>query len=97
MITVIKTDKFSKWLDALRDREARYIITTRLQRAEDGNLGDVKSVGDGLSEMRISFGAGYRIYFIQRGKQMIIILAGGDKSSQERDIKQAKKLVGDWR
>lgn len=97
MIAIIKTDKFSKWLDGIRDRQVRYIITTRLQRAEDGNLGDVKPVGDGVSEMKISFGAGYRIYFIQRGKQMIIILAGGDKSSQARDIKQAKKLAEDWR
>lgn len=97
MITVIKTDNFKKWLNGIGDGQALYRITTRLQRVEDGNLGDVKPVGSGVSEMRINYGSGYRLYFIQRGNTVVVMLAGGDKSSQDRDIKKAKELAQEWR
>jgi putative addiction module killer protein len=97
MISIIKTDNFQKWLNSIRDRQAIYRITTRLQRVEDGNWGDIKPVGDGVSEMRIDHGGGYRLYFVQHGNTVVVMLGGGDKSSQSRDIKKAKELAKDWR
>ncbi|MEQ1704475.1 MAG: type II toxin-antitoxin system RelE/ParE family toxin [Rickettsiales bacterium] len=97
MISIIKTDNFQKWLNNVRDRQAIYRITTRLQRVEDGNWGDIKPVGDGVSEMRIDHGGGYRLYFLQCGNTVVVMLGGGDKSSQSRDIKKAKELAKDWR
>ena len=94
ILTYVKADgsaPFNDWLEALRDRKARAIIRTRINRVRLGNLGDCKSVGDGVSELRIKFGAGYRVYFGQEGNTIIILLSGGDKSSQNKDIKQAKK------
>ena len=91
MYVVHQTEEFVRWLDALADRQAQLRIGTRVQRARDGNLGDWKSVGHGVSEMRIGYGPGYRIYFTRRGKWLIILLAGGDKSSQQQDILQAVK------
>ena len=88
---------FSDWLESLRDRKARAIIRTRINRIRLGNLGDCKSVGEGVSELRINFAAGYRVYFAQQGNMVIILLDGGDKSSQQKDIKQAKLYWQDYK
>jgi len=88
-----ETEVFAHWFEALRDKMARVRIQARLFRARDGNLGDVKSVGDGVSEFRIDYGPGYRVYFVRRGRELIILLAGGDKSTQSRDIRTAIKLA----
>lgn len=93
MIEVRQTAVFSEWLDGLRDRTARVRIATRIRRMETGNPGDVKSVGDGVSEMRITYGPGYRLYFVRDGNTVVILLCGGDKSSQSRDIAQAKQMA----
>ena len=81
----------------MRDRRAVDRIVARLLAAEDGHLGDVRSVGGGVSEMRIHQGAGYRIYFIMRGAELIVLLCGGDKDSQRRDIERAGRMAADWR
>ena len=93
MYTVLQTQEFQDWLDALRDRRAQVRIAARIRQAEAGNLGDWKSVGGEVSEMRIAFGPGYRLYFARRGSIIIVMLAGGDKSTQSRDIKRAQKLL----
>ena len=86
---------FVKWLGGLRDRSARAQIQIRITRLELGLMGDVKPVGEGVSELRVDFGPGYRLYFKQRGKELIFLLAGGDKRSQDSDIKSAIKLARD--
>lgn len=88
---------FSEWLDSLRDRRAKAKIKARLDRVEEGNLGDYKSVGDGVFELRIDYGSGYRIYFGQQGSTVIILLCGGDKSTQDKDIAKAKEYWEDYR
>ena len=93
MVEVRKTDVFSKWLVELRDIRARARIQARIDRLELGNVGDAKPVGGGVSEMRIDYGPGYRVYFIQQGTQLIILLAGGDKKTQSRDISRARDLA----
>lgn len=97
MFVIKRTEKFDDWLKRLKDRRAAARISSRILRAEDGNLGDVKSVGDGVSEMRIDYGPGYRVYFIRSADIMIMLLCGGDKDSQVRDIAEAKRLAGEWR
>jgi putative addiction module killer protein len=87
------TEEFKDWLDALRDRRAQIRIVARLRSAEAGNLGDWKSVGGGVSELRVNFGAGYRLYFARRGCIVIVMLAGGDKSSQKTDIERAQRIA----
>ncbi len=89
MIEIRQTEEFASWLQALRDGRARARILIRMDRLALGNPGDVKPVGEGVSEMRIDYGPGYRIYFMQRGATLVVLLAGGDKSTQERDIKAA--------
>ena len=96
VIDVRETDEFSEWLAALRDRRARAKILVRIARLAKGNPGDVAPVGDGVSELRINFGPGYRVYYIQRGTTYILLLAGGNKSSQEKDIAKAKRLAGEY-
>ena len=90
---VLQTQAFQDWLDALRDRRAQARIAARIRLAEAGNLGDWKPVGGEVSEMRIDFGPGYRLYFARRGSLLIVMLAGGDKSSQSRDIRRAQRLL----
>jgi putative addiction module killer protein len=93
MIEIRQTEYYRNWFDKLKDRNARVRINIRLRRLSLGNLGDVKSVGEGVSELRIDYGPGYRIYFTRKGSLLIILLAGGDKASQTADIEKAKKLV----
>ncbi|MET3854291.1 MULTISPECIES: type II toxin-antitoxin system RelE/ParE family toxin [unclassified Rhizobium] len=93
MIEVRQTALFGKWLGELRDAHARIRIVTRIRRLELGNPGDVKPVGGGVSEIRIDYGPGYRVYFTRVGDAIVILLCGGDKSSQSRDIAQAKQLA----
>ena len=93
MIEIRKTELFATWLDSLRDIQAKARVLVRIERLALGNAGDVKPVGEGVSKMRIDYGPGYRVYFIQRGSELIILLAGGDKSSQSRDIKAAIRLA----
>ena len=95
MSEVRRTDIFDKWLRALRDERAFARIVKRLDRLAEGHAGDTKSVGDGVSEMRIDYGPGYRIYFTRRGEDIVLLLCGGDKDSQDRDIRAAKALVGE--
>ena len=93
MVEIRKTDAFAKWLDNLRDIQAKARVLVRIERLASGNAGDVKPVGEGISEMRIDYGPGYRVYFTKRGSELIILLAGGDKSSQSADIKVALRLA----
>ena len=93
MIEVIRTDEFDAWLRGLRDDRAAARILTRIDRLAAGNPGDSKSIGDGVSELRIDYGPGYRVYFTRRGETIVILLCGGDKGSQTRDIPAAKKLA----
>lgn len=93
MIEVRQTAIFRDWVTGLRDLRARARIAIRIDRLAEGNPGDVKSVGDGVSELRIDYGPGYRLYFTRRGALLVILLCGGDKSSQDRDIRQAKALA----
>jgi putative addiction module killer protein len=93
MIEIRQTEHYIKWFEKLKDRRARARIAIRIRRVSLGNLGDVKPVGDGISELRIDYGPGYRVYFTQRNNQLIILLAGGDKTTQTSDIQKAKKLA----
>ena len=93
MIEIRKTEKYAQWLDGLRDINARARIQIRVERLASGNAGDVKSVGEGVSELRINYGPGYRVYFTKRGRELVILLAGGDKSTQASDIKTALRLA----
>ena len=93
VIQVLQTEAFSKWLRGLRDRRAVARIVERLRRLALGNPGDVKPVGDGLSELRVDYGPGYRVYFARRGEVLIVVLRGGEKASQGRDITRAKALA----
>ena len=93
MIEIRKTEIFAKWLDGLRDIRARALILVRIERLTAGNPGDVKSVGEGVSELRIDYGPGYRVYYKKQGQKVVILLAGGDKSTQAKDIKTAFRLA----
>ena len=87
------TREFSEWLESLRDHRARKIVIGRVDRAGFGNIGKVKDLGQGLSEMKIDYGPGYRLYCLQRGDELIILLCGGDKSTQNRDIVRARSIA----
>ena len=93
MIEIRKTEIFAKWIDGLRDVSARARILARIERLAEGNPGDVRPVGEGVSEMRIDYGPGYRVYYKKQGSKLVILLAGGDKRSQSRDIKNALNLA----
>ena len=93
MIEIRQTETYRKWFEALKDRNARMRIDVRIRRISLGNPGDVKPVGEGVSEIRIDYGPGYRIYFVHRGDVLIILLCGGDKSTQSGDIQKAHQLA----
>jgi len=92
-VEVRQTERYAKWFASLRDRQARARIDARIRRLSLGNPGDARPVGEGVSELRIDHGPGYRVYFIRRGDKLVILLAGGDKRTQERDIKLAIELA----
>ncbi len=96
MNDIRRTDEFIKWLQKLRDSRARFRIYKRIERLVEGNPGDVKPVGEGVSEMRINYGPGYRVYFKDTGREIIILLCGGDKTSQEIDIENAKQIARNY-
>lgn len=93
MVEIHKTETFVRWLDGLRDIQARARVQARFERLAIGNPGDVQPVGEGVSELRINYGPGYRVYYKKRGREWVILLAGGDKSTQARDIKAAIQLA----
>ena len=93
MVEIRQTEAYARWFRRLRDRQARVRIDNRIRRMSLGNLGDVRPVGEGVSEVRIDYGPGYRVYFMQRGETLIVLLAGGDKDSQVRDIRRARELA----
>lgn len=93
MIEIRQTEEYFQWFASLRDRQARARINARIRRLSLGNFGDVKPIGEGASELRIDFGPGYRVYFAQRGQTLVVLLAGGDKCTQDRDIKKALKMA----
>ena len=95
-IEVRQTDHFANWLRKLRDRQARARIQIRIRRVSLGNFGDIQPVGEGVSELRIDYGPGYRVYLQQRGSQLVVLLVGGDKKTQQADIAKAKALAKEW-
>ena len=97
IIEVRETETFSQWLSKLRDQIAKARIASRIRRLAFGNPGDVEPVGEGVSELRIHYGPGYRVYFIQRGALVVVLLCGGDKSSQKLDISKAKAIAAEWK
>jgi len=97
MIEIIKSATFDRWFRKLRDQRAKARIAMRIRRLELGNPGDVRPVGAGLSEMRIDCGPGYRVYFMQQGGILVVILCGGDKRTQKEDIAEAKRIAADWK
>jgi len=96
MIEIRQTDTFRGWLSGLRDSRAKARIASRIQRLRFGNAGDVKPVGEGVSELRVDEGPGYRVYFVQRGPVLVVLLCGGTKARQQDDIAQAKRLAAEW-
>ncbi len=93
MSTVSELETFSRWLENLKDKKGAGIIASRIHRLSLGNKGNVEAVGEGVSELKVNFGPGYRVYFVERGGCLIILLCGGDKSSQGRDIVRAKAMA----
>lgn len=96
MIEVFTTDDFDRWLHKLKDRQGRLRILSRLDRLAHGNSGDAKPVGQGVFELRLTYGPGYRIYYTQRSNRVVLLLCGGDKSTQRSDISKAQQLAADW-
>ena len=96
MLDIVESATFSRWVEGLRDRRAVARIQARLRNTAMGNFGDTRSVGDGVSEMRIHYGPGYRLYFMRQGANVVILLCGGDKDSQQRDIALAKRIAAQW-
>ncbi len=96
VIKILETPVFSRWFDRLRDQRAVDRITVRLIAVRQGHFGDTRSVGDGVFEMRIHYRPGYRLYFIREGDTVVVLLCGGDKSSQRRDIRRAKRVAKEW-
>ena len=97
MPEIVKSSMFGTWLAGLRDRRGRAIVLARIDRLASGNRGDWEPVGSGIFEMRIHYGPGYRIYVLERGRTIAILLCGGDKSSQKRDIATAKSIASQWK
>jgi putative addiction module killer protein len=96
MVELRRTVIYDRWFRALRDRNARARIEIRIDRLQLGNAGDVRPVGEGVSELRIHYGPGYRVYFVRKGDVLILLLCGGDKASQQSDIARAKALAREW-
>jgi len=97
MFEILRSSDFDRWLSGLRDAKAKARLLLRFKQAAAGNLGDCRPVGDGVSEMRVHIGAGYRVYFMRTGNRIYLLLTGGDKDSQSRDIARAKELAAKWR
>jgi putative addiction module killer protein len=97
MIEIIKSSTFDQWLKKLRDPQAKARIQMRIRRLGLGNPGDVRPIGEGLSEMRIDYGPGYRVYYLQQGAVLVVLLCGGDKRTQQTDIARAKSLAAEWK
>ncbi len=97
MVEVLTTKYLDRWLRNLKDRQARLRILERIDRLAHGNPGDVKSVGHGVLELRLTYGPGYRVYYAQQGERLVLLLCGGDKSTQQQDIRRAHQLAADWR
>lgn len=97
MFTLIASSKFEKWFGGLKDRRASGRIRQRLARLEQGHFGDAKPVGEGISEMRVDYGPGYRVYFMRSGAVVILLLCGGHKGTQSRDIEEAKRIAREWK
>jgi putative addiction module killer protein len=95
VIEIRQTEEYARWFKSLRDHNARMRINIRIRRLSLGNPGDVKPVGEGISELRIDYGPGYRVYYLQRGNELVLLLIGGDKSSQKNDIAKAKAIAKD--
>ena len=93
MFAIRKTEAYAQWIDGLRDIHARARVLVRIERLAQGNAGDVRPVGEGVSEMRIDYGPGYRVYYTKRGREVVVLLAGGDKRTQATDIKTALRLA----
>jgi putative addiction module killer protein len=96
MIEVVKSEAFNRWLKKLRDRRAAMRIAARIDRLAFGNPGDVVPIGNGLSELRIDYGPGYRLYYVQQGMVLIVLLCAGTKQTQQKDIAKAKRLAKEW-
>jgi putative addiction module killer protein len=96
LIEILSTEQFDKWLKKLKDRAGRLRILERIDRLAHGNPGDVKPVGQGVAELRLTYGPGYRVYYLQDGDTVILLLVGGDKSTQQRDISKAHELADEW-
>ena len=97
MVEIIKSDTFDRWLRKLRDPQARARVEMRIRRLGLGNPGDVQPIGERLSEMRIDHGPGYRVYYMQQGGALVILLCGGDKRTQQKDIVRAKEIAAEWK
>ena len=97
MFEVIQSETFRRWREGLKDRQALARVNARIRRLAEGNLGDVKFVRDGVSELRVDYGPGYRVYFVRRGPLLLVLLAGGNKRTQDVDIKRAVALAEDWK
>ena len=97
MVEVIKSDTFDRWLRKLRDPQARARVEMRIRRLSLGNAGDVQPIGEGLSEMRIDYGPGYRVYYIQQSSVLVLLLCGGDKRTQHKDIAKAREIAAEWK
>jgi putative addiction module killer protein len=97
VVEVLRSASFDRWLGNLKDRRAVARILVRIDRLALGNPGDVRSVGGGVSELKIDYGPGYRVYFAQRGQTLVLLLCGGDKSTQSADIDRAKRIATEWR
>ena len=97
MLELIQSQTFRRWLHGLKDRQARARVQAQLDRLALGNPGDTKPLGDGVSELRIDYGPGYRVYFQRRGPVIVVLLAGGDKRTQDADIKRAIRIAKDWK
>jgi putative addiction module killer protein len=97
MLDIVQSDTFKRWRSGLKDRQAILRINVRLERLRDGNFGDTKYLREGISELKINYGPGYRVYYMRSGQMLIVLLAGGDKQSQTEDIARAIEVAKDWR